>query len=560
MLDQEIARRMDAYRGNPQGLMQRYQQSQQLIDLLALQKLKSEKEAAARSMQMVAGQQQPPTVAQQREQEVFDMTKQEVAQRVGGVAQQRAAKERQAMQRMLQGIASAPGAENVMPPQAMAAGGIVAFQAGGDIEDMPPIEALGEDVDETRRRLNEARRKLLTYGTRQQKEDRKGFEATQQAVKDLTERERDVSRRYEDQYQGGLFRPVGAPIRTRNYPQPVEQPAASSGVSMEQAMEEALGRAAPQVPVQTPPAAAPAAVPAPAAAPATTPAAPAGVAALQAPQGMQELQAALMAALKPDRAKMIEQYRSMVPGVNQERLAARQKELSELEKRFQEESDPKRQLMRDLTAFFLGGAGKTTNAGALAGAARDYLRSSDAQKEAQRARLKELMASREGLRALEEARELEQAKAGLEGLKSSEAGVRSALPSAASFMGSQLQAQVSRDTAEAQRAQKQADILTRQADNALRREQIDRENYLDFLQKRNTHAEKMFKALRENFKNNKLTDEQLRASVNASLRDFDQRLELLARKANMPEMPRNTGMNLPSASAIEAELRRREGK
>jgi hypothetical protein len=552
MLDQEIARRMDAYRGNPQGLMQRYQQSQQLIDLLALQKLKSEKEAAARSMQMAAGQQQPPTVAQQREQEVFDMTKQEVAQRVGGVAQQRAAKERQTMQRMLQGIASAPGAENVMPPQAMAAGGIVAFQAGGDIEDIPPVEALGEDVDETRRRLNEARRKLLTYGTRQQKEDREGFKATQQAVKDLTERERDVSRRYEDQYQGGLFRPIGAPIRTRNYPQPVEQPAASSGVSMEQAMEEALGRAAPQAPVQTPPA--PTATPAttaptPSAAP--TPTAPAGVAALQAPQGMQELQAALMAALNPDRAKMIEQYRSMVPGGNQERLAARQKELSELEKRFQEESDPKRQLMRDLTAFFLGGAGKTTSAGALAGAARGYLRSSEAQKETQRARLKELMASREGLRALEEARELEQAKAGLEGLKSSEAGVRSALPSAASFMGSQLQAQVSRDSAEAQRAQKQADILTRQADNALRREQIDRENYLEFLQKRNTQAENMFKALRENFKNNKLTDEQLRASVNASLRDFDQRLELLARKANMPEMPRSTGTDLSSAATAE---------
>lgn len=68
MLDREIVQRMDAYRGNPQALAQRYQQSQQLIDLLALQKLKSEKEAAARSLQM---QQTPqgglPTVAQQRE-------------------------------------------------------------------------------------------------------------------------------------------------------------------------------------------------------------------------------------------------------------------------------------------------------------------------------------------------------------------------------------------------------------------------------------------------------------------------------------------------------------
>ena len=71
MIDQEIQNRMDAYRGNPQALMQRYAQSQQLIDLLALQKLKSEKEAAARQMQMGAPGQMP-TVAQQREQQVLD--------------------------------------------------------------------------------------------------------------------------------------------------------------------------------------------------------------------------------------------------------------------------------------------------------------------------------------------------------------------------------------------------------------------------------------------------------------------------------------------------------
>ena len=51
-LDQQIQTKMDAYRGDPNKLMQRYQQSQELLDLLALQKLKSEKEAAARDMQM----------------------------------------------------------------------------------------------------------------------------------------------------------------------------------------------------------------------------------------------------------------------------------------------------------------------------------------------------------------------------------------------------------------------------------------------------------------------------------------------------------------------------
>lgn len=157
MLDREISQRMDAYRGNPQALMQRYQQSQQLIDLLALQKLKSEKEAAARSLQM---QQAPegglPTVAQQREQEVMDMTRQEVAQQVGQTAQRQQQQQQAAMQQLLSGIARAPGAGNAMSPQAMAAGGIVAFDRGGSAR-------LSDEEDEERKREEElmVRRALM---------------------------------------------------------------------------------------------------------------------------------------------------------------------------------------------------------------------------------------------------------------------------------------------------------------------------------------------------------------------------------------------------------------
>lgn len=137
MIDQAIQSRLDAYRGNPQALAQRYQMSQDLLDLLALQKIKSEKESAAREMQLQMAQQQgqPPTVAQQREQEVMNMTKQELAQQVGQVNQQRMQQQQQAMQKLMGGLASAPGAQNVMPEQAMAAGGIVAFQEGGEAEE-----------------------------------------------------------------------------------------------------------------------------------------------------------------------------------------------------------------------------------------------------------------------------------------------------------------------------------------------------------------------------------------------------------------------------------------
>ena len=115
----------NAFKGNPQALEQRYAQDQQLIDLLALQKIKSDMEAAKRDMMMKSAQQgQQPTVKQQREQEVLDMTKQDVAQRVAGVAQQRQQEEQQRMQEMLQsGLAQAP-APNMMN---FAGGGIVAF-------------------------------------------------------------------------------------------------------------------------------------------------------------------------------------------------------------------------------------------------------------------------------------------------------------------------------------------------------------------------------------------------------------------------------------------------
>ena len=150
-IDQEIQRRMDAYRGNPQGLQQRYQMSQQLLDLLALQKLKSEKDAVARQMQAQM-QQMPGTVAQQREQELLGRTKQEMAQQVGGVMQQQARQQQQNMARMAQAAARPQGGIAGLAPQGarpaprMAGGGIVAFQGGGGTS----REALQRRRDELR--------------------------------------------------------------------------------------------------------------------------------------------------------------------------------------------------------------------------------------------------------------------------------------------------------------------------------------------------------------------------------------------------------------------------
>jgi hypothetical protein len=174
MINQDIQSRVDAFRGNPDALAQRYQQSQQLIDLLALQKIKSEKEAAARQMQMQMAQQQakegqPPTIAEQREREVLDLTKNEVQQQQSALRAQQQQQQQAAMQKLLSGIAAAPGAMSAAQPQAMAAGGIVAFAEGGDV-------AAAED------RLKQAQQAIRQYGVAQRARDPEGYRAAQQEV------------------------------------------------------------------------------------------------------------------------------------------------------------------------------------------------------------------------------------------------------------------------------------------------------------------------------------------------------------------------------------------
>jgi len=131
--------RVSAYRGNPAPLQQRYAMSQDLLDLLALQKLKSEKDAAVRQMQLAMGQQdaqqgmESMTIAQQREKEVTELTKNELAQQRGDTAGQQVQEQQRSLQQAMSGgIASAPGASAVAQPKMMATGGIVAFAEGGD--------------------------------------------------------------------------------------------------------------------------------------------------------------------------------------------------------------------------------------------------------------------------------------------------------------------------------------------------------------------------------------------------------------------------------------------
>jgi hypothetical protein len=116
------------FAANPQGLQQRYAMNQDLLDLLALQKLKKDKEAAQRSLQM---QMQPEsgTVKDQLEGQMMQATKQELASSLApGLQQQGQAMQAQQMQKAMAGGLPTQPAPNMV---GMARGGIVGYQEGG---------------------------------------------------------------------------------------------------------------------------------------------------------------------------------------------------------------------------------------------------------------------------------------------------------------------------------------------------------------------------------------------------------------------------------------------
>ena len=153
-IDSLVDRKADAYRSNPAALEKKYSQNKELMDLLAMQKLKSEKETAANDLALKA-EQTPGTIAEQYEQQLVSMNKNEMAGQVAGVLQQkqrRAMQKQRAMgmpsQRRPQGIAGQPRPNM----QGMASGGIVGYQEGGKLSRREQaLKALGITEDALKR-------------------------------------------------------------------------------------------------------------------------------------------------------------------------------------------------------------------------------------------------------------------------------------------------------------------------------------------------------------------------------------------------------------------------
>lgn len=370
-IDSMVQSRADAYRANPDGLAKSYAQNQQLIDLLALQKLKSEKEAAARQLTLTA-QQSPGTVAQQREQELLGLTRDELAKQVGAVGEQQ---EQVAQQRLQQaaGLSSLP-APNLEAMPRYAEGGIV-----GALEDEegPSLESvlamIGSGLSVPERALAGALAAFKNAG-----EYGPTLGQIAQAVKAGYRGER---------LEGGL--PGLLEKRGSSAPEPVATettatPAAPRTTTRDLA---GVGGLASLIQQPTP---APAAAPTAVAAPQAPVAVPAEASALQ--RALEEAQLArLQSTPEGDRAKAIEQTQELFAPVMDERKAS----YEEMRRRLQEidarESDPKaraREALREWmrgAATARGGLGETLMGGGAR--SRNYI---DEQEAADKARLQEM--------------------------------------------------------------------------------------------------------------------------------------------------------------------------
>ena len=133
-LGSDVQDRVDAYRGNPAALQQRYMQSQELIDLLALQKMKSTQQNFARDMQLKM-QSNPKTIKQQLESEMMGRTKDDMLKGVAGVLKNKQSQAQSNINKVAEsGVAGVP-ADNL---RKLADGGIVGFKKG---EEVKPADA-----------------------------------------------------------------------------------------------------------------------------------------------------------------------------------------------------------------------------------------------------------------------------------------------------------------------------------------------------------------------------------------------------------------------------------
>lgn len=170
-IDQQVQDRILAAKGNPQNLQQGVQ-NQDLISLLAMQKLKSELQEKERQMALQM-QTNPQTIKQQREAELLELSKNDILKQQGSLMQ---AQNQKLQQQQQQNPANTGIAQVAAPNMAnFAMGGVVGYQEGGRIElpelsdkahaDIKYLIDQGESIDTIKAALakHPDRNKLLQY-------------------------------------------------------------------------------------------------------------------------------------------------------------------------------------------------------------------------------------------------------------------------------------------------------------------------------------------------------------------------------------------------------------
>jgi hypothetical protein len=394
--------------------------SQDLLDLLALQKIKSEKESAARQMQLQMGQQaaaqggDPPTIAQQREKEVMDLTKNELAQQRGDTAQQQTNEQQQAMQRMMGGIAGAPGAASAAQPKMMATGGIVAFSGGGETSPagravrgaLSSMQTQGKEQAE-RQMLRDAliekyRGAAGPIGLFKSQSDEQRAKAqavmsrlnsmSTSEMKALLGQEPTVSPAYPDEFTRGSAANTMAAPPVQPKPPATPAPTGLAGMPGAQGAPSTVPRPAP-APAPAPAPGVPGAAP-------MAPAPPVPGAAPAAPGFEDIITQGIQSAASADPMKQGQAYGQSV----QERLAfpeereRRRKAIEEQRSAYGEEFDPETQKRERLKRYLIGAGGRRY--GEFAGGAQAGMAYDEDQKGAKRERLKGIEDMEQGLFSL----------------------------------------------------------------------------------------------------------------------------------------------------------------
>jgi hypothetical protein len=172
-IDNRVEQTADAYMGNPKALQQKYAQTKDIFDLIALNTINEKVSAASREMRLRAGAEgKPPTLYERAEAQAVDNTKKEMIDEQAGVMQNKLREQQEAQKRLMQtagapqpqgvmnampqrppsgGIAAVP-APNMQGMASMASGGIVAFSRAGSVDDRAR-----EALDEEARQANASR-------------------------------------------------------------------------------------------------------------------------------------------------------------------------------------------------------------------------------------------------------------------------------------------------------------------------------------------------------------------------------------------------------------------